>query len=503
MIALDAAEPRLIERWMDEGELPNLARLRRAGSYCRLGSTADWLTGSIWPTFHTGTFPGDHALYHFVQWHPGKMTFLRPSSDWLPQRVFWREAAREGRRVIAVDLPALYAPEPFNGIEITGWCTNDLLAPPGSYPREMLPWARREFGMSSMPGEMYAMERPRALLRLRDDLIQWTTQTADLAVALMNRERWDLFLVSLTATHRGGHKLWDTTATWGDPSDSDAKALSRALPDVYAACDKAVGRLLDTAGPVTALVFSLHGMGPNTSRVGLLPEMLDRILTGSRESSTRRSTLKRVRSLVPTAWRSRVKNRLPSWLQDRLTVFWRVGDLDLTTTTAFPLVADLQGYIRFNLRGREAGGIVEPGAQYDRLCDQISTGLRSFKDSGTGRPVVDEVIRSDRLYPGGARCSDLPDLIVRWCSSPASAHRTLVSSPYGSIAWPTPGRHPDGRSGNHRGEGFLLAAGEGVRRDASVDGAHIVDVAPTVFSLLDLPPRPEWVGRILPLAVGA
>ena len=96
MIALDAAEPRLIERWMDEGQLPNLARLRRAGSYCRLGSTADWLAGSIWPTFHTGTFPGEHALYHFVQWHPRKMTLLRPSSDWLTQRVFWREAAREG-----------------------------------------------------------------------------------------------------------------------------------------------------------------------------------------------------------------------------------------------------------------------------------------------------------------------------------------------------------------------------------------------------------------------
>jgi len=96
MIALDAAEPTLIERWMDEGSLPNLARLRDRGSYGRLESSADWMAGSIWPTFHTGTTPGDHGLYHFVQWHKDRMDLFRPSPDWLPQREFWRDAATEG-----------------------------------------------------------------------------------------------------------------------------------------------------------------------------------------------------------------------------------------------------------------------------------------------------------------------------------------------------------------------------------------------------------------------
>jgi len=63
LIGLDAAEPRLVERWMTDGSLPNLRRLRDSGSYGRLASTADWISASPWPTFYTGTSPGDHGYY--------------------------------------------------------------------------------------------------------------------------------------------------------------------------------------------------------------------------------------------------------------------------------------------------------------------------------------------------------------------------------------------------------------------------------------------------------
>jgi predicted AlkP superfamily phosphohydrolase/phosphomutase len=502
MIALDAAEPSLIEQWMDEGRLPNLARLREEGSYGRLGSSADWLAGSIWPTFHTGTLPADHGLYHFIQWHRERATLARPSASWLPQRVFWRDAAEAGRRVVAVDVPAVYEAEPFNGVEISGWCNTDVLAEPASYPPELMQWARRKFGPSQMGGEVYSLERLEALRRLRDDLVRWTAHTGDLASALMEQEDWELFLVNLTATHRGGHKLWDATALSGEAPPGAADEIRAGLEQVYAACDAQVGRLVEQAGPVTVLVFSLHGMGPNTSHVALLPEMLERVLGGGDDGLARPGMLQRLRAMVPNEWRARVKDLLPTGVQDRLTVFWRLGGVDLSSVSVFPLIADLQGYIRVNVKGRDAGGTVEPGAEYDRLCDEIIEGLTSFVDADSGEPVVAEVVRSDRLYAGGARCADLPDLMVRWSSAPASEHRTLRSPRHGSLDWSTPGRHPDGRSGNHRAEGFLLAKGEGVGAGAAIEGSHIVDLAPTVFGLLGLPPRPEWTGSAIPLRGG-
>jgi predicted AlkP superfamily phosphohydrolase/phosphomutase len=415
--------------------------------------------------------------------------------------VFWRDAAAAGRRTVAVDVPSVYAPEPFDGVEIYGWCNTDLLAPPGSYPPEAFEWARGTFGDSQMGDEVYSTERPEALRRLHDDLVQWTGRTTRLSAALMERESWDLFVVNLSATHRAGHKLWGRTCQGIEIGADDEPG--EALESVYAACDRAVGRLLEKREATHTLVFSLHGMGPNTSRVAILSELLDRVLTGRSGKSQRTGLLGRLRARVPNEWRSRAKSLLPVRLQDRLTVFWRLGGVDLASSKAFPLVADLQGYIRINVRGREAHGVVEPGAQYDTLCEHIVRGLESFRDADTGERLVAEVVRADESYPAGARHQDLPDLIVRWSPSPASRHRVIVSPTYGSIPWPCPGSHPDGRTGNHRGEGFLLAKGEGIEAGSSIEGAHIVDLAPTVFSLLDLPPRPEWTGAPLSFAVGA
>ena len=114
-IGLDAAEPSLIERWIADGTLPHLRRLRRAGSYRRLASGAEWLSGSPWPTFNTGRRPQDHGIYHHLQWRPELMSALRPAPDWLPAAPFWRELGAPDKTVIALDMPMGYAPEPFAG----------------------------------------------------------------------------------------------------------------------------------------------------------------------------------------------------------------------------------------------------------------------------------------------------------------------------------------------------------------------------------------------------
>jgi predicted AlkP superfamily phosphohydrolase/phosphomutase len=212
--------------------------------------------------------------------------------------------------------------------------------------------------------------------------------------------------------------------------------------------------------------------------------------------------LQRLRERVPVEWRSRVKGLLPSALQDRLTLFWRVKDEDWSTVPAFSMIADLQGYVRINLRHREAAGIVEPGEEYDRLCDRIAQGLLTFVDADTGKPVVDRIVRIEELYPDGARRSHLPDLIVRWTDTPCVDHRALVSPLYGTIEWPSPGINSDGRSGNHRPEGFLVAAGEGIAPASRVEGGHIMDLAPTACALLGVPQPSNVRGKVLPV-IGA
>jgi len=144
-------------------------------------------------------------------------------------------------------------------------------------------------------------------------------------------------------------------------------------------------------------------------------------------------------------------------MQDRLTSRFFMGEVDWATAKVFPVIADLHGYLRINLRGRESPGVVEPGAEYDRLCETLAEGLMTFVDADTQQPVVSDVRRCDELFGDGTHLHELPDLIVRWAPSDAATHRAIASPRHGSIAWPDPGSNPDGRSGNHRPEGFLLA----------------------------------------------
>jgi len=495
LIGLDAAEPRLIEQWIAEGSLPNLRRLRERGAYGRIASSADWLAGSPWPTFYTGTSPSVHGFYHHLRWRSDLMRSVRPSAESLPLAPFWRSLGSVGLRAVALDIPMTYAAGPFSGVEVSGWASHDGLVPPSAYPAEIMEWVGREVGPSPRRDEEYLALPVRRALEIRDELTRSTALVSKLAAGLLRRERSDLFIVAFSATHRGGHQLWDETSLAESPNEADRAALKDALRQIYISCDAAVGRLVAEAGDGAALIFSLHGMGPETSRVDVLPEMLRRILTADSSGSgqSRGGLLKRARHAVPDSWRHAIKHRLPVGLQDRLTAFWRQGGTDWSRTRAFCQVADLHGYIRINLKGREASGIVEPGAEYDALCDRIAEGLKSWVDADTGEPVVREVVRSDRLFRAGARRAELPDLIIGWAQTPVAAQRALVAPTMGRIEMPTPGRNPTGRSGNHRPHGFLIAVGPGFEPGSHVEGSHILDLAPTVHAMLGLA-KPATMG---------
>lgn len=501
MIGLDAAEVTLIERWMEDGILPNLRSLREQGVLARLESTAEWLVGSPWPSFYTGTSPAEHGMYHYLVWRPDHMATERPSSDWLPLHPFWRSLGKLGRRVVVVDVPLTYAPEDFEGVEISGWGTHEALEPPASHPPQLMDWVEKQFGKPPFNNEESHLLSAAELLKVRDQCVRTSELVGRLGGALMQEKTWDLFLICFAATHRGGHQLWDQTSRTGPASDQQVRDLEDALKTIYVACDAEIGRLVEQAGPrANTIVFSLHGMGPNVSRSDVLREMLARVLANrsSDNGSVAPSRIAdRIRALLPVRFRSRVKRILPIPVQDRLTLLWRTGGIDWNTTKAFAAFCDLDGYIRINLRGREPSGIVEPGAEYDELCEQIVEGLRTFVDGDTGEPVVDAVARLDELYPEGRMCHHLPDLMIRWSPRPAAKHRVIRSTRYGTIPWPTPGHHPQGRSGNHRPDGFFVARGDRIQPETPIEDAHILDLVPTAYSLLDLSVPGHLPGRPL------
>ncbi len=156
-LGLDGLDPKLTERWMEEGKLPNLSRLRSSGSYHRLRTTCPPLSPVAWSTFATGVNPGRHNIFDFLnrdlrnyapELSSAKVSLLKGSVQIGPWRLntsrfvvelrrksepFWKILGRNGISSTILRIPITFPPEPFHGRLLSAMSTPDLLGTQGTF----------------------------------------------------------------------------------------------------------------------------------------------------------------------------------------------------------------------------------------------------------------------------------------------------------------------------------------------------------------------------------
>jgi predicted AlkP superfamily phosphohydrolase/phosphomutase len=70
ILGFDGVDAKLTEQWMNEGKLPNLAKLRSQGTFAPLRPTIPSQTPVSWSTFSTGLNPGRHGVFDFLKRDP-------------------------------------------------------------------------------------------------------------------------------------------------------------------------------------------------------------------------------------------------------------------------------------------------------------------------------------------------------------------------------------------------------------------------------------------------
>jgi predicted AlkP superfamily phosphohydrolase/phosphomutase len=70
VLGFDGVDARYTERWMNEGKLPNLAKLRAQGTFRPLLPTTPAQTPVSWSTFSTGVDPGRTGIFDFLRRDP-------------------------------------------------------------------------------------------------------------------------------------------------------------------------------------------------------------------------------------------------------------------------------------------------------------------------------------------------------------------------------------------------------------------------------------------------
>ena len=474
MIGVDAADIEFIEA--AAGALPTLQRILGAGRRFDLDSTADVLTGSVWPTFYTGTMPGDHGVYHPIQWDPDAMRTRRVSDEWLYCEPFWCDLERRGETVVAFDVPFAFPSRLQRGIEIDNWGTHEYLGSFSCNRAEIGRELKRRFGAHPMghdtpvPRSRHHTESvPRRLAagaRTKGRIARWLLQAAD----------WSLFLVVFGETHRGGHLLWP------EPGYEPFAAPKDAMLEVYRAVDEAVGHVLDgTDENTTSVVFSLHGMETNRSQGHFVRAVMDRVNAnrqdGADAPAARGGLVRMLRLAVPGRLQHAIARKAPIQLLDWVSDRDVTGGMDWRRTPGFALRPDLHGYVRLNLAGRESAGMLQPGgASHRSYLDRIRRAFLSVKTEVSKQQIVRDVLSIGDVFPG-ARSGLLPDLVVRW--EKLRQATKVHSDTYGAFS-----AEPDtGRCGEHRSRGF--AALSGPRRNESLPTlAHGRDFPAFVRALL-------------------
>lgn len=146
-LGLDGADWQLLDSYVRDGNMPNLARLVAEGTSGTLQTLHPALSPLVWTTMMTGVDPLTHGILDFTRYRPGTNTKEPITSDERRVPAIWNMARWGGRTVAVFGMWATYPAEPVNGLMVSDRLFTFLFKeaePPEGVvaPREQEAWAR-------------------------------------------------------------------------------------------------------------------------------------------------------------------------------------------------------------------------------------------------------------------------------------------------------------------------------------------------------------------------
>ena len=511
VIGVDAATMDLIRPWADAGRLPTFARLLREGTSGLLRSVPNRNSAAAWTSMMTGKNPGKHGIFFFTEYQEGSFDYSYVNASYRNGATLWRLLSDAGLRVGVVNVPMTYPAEEVNGFMISGMDAPGVHDPLFVYPRELYQEIRSRVGEYTIETGLGSYMKAGRLAEGAQALLRTTCQRLAAARHLMTTRPWDFFMVVFRATDPAQHYFWKyMEPQWFHVNPRDVERYGRVIPAVYEEIDRAVADLLALAGEdTTVIIVSDHGASADTAKAKVLNRWLEAMGILRYQKAARRSPGEQMRKLLwdvaalgyrqmdkrfSRAFKKRLAHMFPR-LRTKTEAHMAYSRIDWGATRAFS--DGKRAEIWINVKGRQPYGIVEPGEEYNRVCREITTRLHAARDASSGRPLVQRVYRRDEVYHG-PYVDRSTDLIIEW-------HKNAVTDRvnFGDGRVLTLNReraeNPLERliCGAHDPMGILFMTGPPVRSGHAVEGATVMDIAPTVLYLLGQPIPDDMDGEAI------
>ncbi|TMT86924.1 phosphodiesterase [Haloterrigena sp. H1] len=497
VVGLDAGCRPILEPLFESGEVPTIERLFEMGAAGPLESQIPPWTASAWPSLYTGKNPGKHGVYDFLSfdgydWDVVNATHVR-------ERPVWELLSEHGFASVVVNMPVTHPARAFDGALIPG-----LTAPedPDCHPEGILEDVKLACGgdywiypqNSSAPDR--SIEGYERTVELRGKAFRY----------LCRRIEPDFGFLQFQQTDSVFHER---------PGDKEA------IEAVYRAVDRQLEETIERTDPENVLLVSDHGMGKVTGDEFRVNEFLrtegyvsaqsggegmpdwsksweNDLLEGSDASDDGPSTLERAMNLAANVGitTQRVANTLEV-VGLKEPIGKRVPNdmiraaseqVDFPNSRAYVRSKSELG-VRINLEGREPNGQV-PAEDYERVREELIDELSAVR-TPDGEPMFDAVEPRESYFEG-PYLEKAPDILT----VPAEFDNAIAASlGNGQFGEPM-------ESWNHKRNGVVAAAGSAFDESATLSGATIFDIAPTICSLFDVPIDAAMDGDPLPVIEG-
>jgi predicted AlkP superfamily phosphohydrolase/phosphomutase len=497
LVGLDAACEPVLDRLAARGaELPTLDSILDGGVNGPLESQVPPWTASAWPSLYTGTNPGKHGVFGFLtyegyDWDVVNATHVR-------ERALWELLDAEGKSSVVVNVPVTHPPRAFDGALIPGYVAPDS---PTCHPNGLLEDVREQVGTYRVypqhtgGGDVTTAEKIdeyRNVTRMRGDAFRYLS------------ERFDPDF---------GFVEFQTTDTVFHECDGDFSAVQA----VYEAVDEQVGKILDSCDPATVVLASDHGIGEyegydirvntllresgflETAQGGAGMPSWDVIrdeqfFDGGSESDGSALLERAMREAARVGITSQRLNAVLSRLGLAEFVVSHVPkgmiragteQVDFAASTAYAR-SHIECGIRLNVDGRDPDGVVSP-EEYDAVREELID-LFSALETPDGTPAFDDVAPRE-AYFHGPYAEEAVDIVLVPREFDQFLSTQLREETFGPPTEPY----------NHKRDGLIAAAGDGIDADVSFADAQLFDVAPTVLASLGLPRGEHMDGEVLPM----
>lgn len=472
MIGLDGATFHLLQPLMDDGVMPFLRRFVEEGVHGDLMSTRNPLTPPAWVSMITGTSPHVHGIYDFLRpviTEDGGVFLGVNDSRRIRSETLWPMVSRQGLRATSLNFYGMSPPFEINGYIASGF----------------VPWKHLRYAMHpgslfetvrSLPGFDYknlgmdiGEEKKCVQGLLEGEDADWITlqsvrDTAwtELCYHLMTTDRTELTAVVLDGPDKVQHLFWrfvDPELVGAEENPWFRHIRSLCL-DYYRQLDHNIEKLVTSAGVDTNVIMtSDHGFG-TTTEVVYVNEWLSRhgyLVWADHATHDQTGKL--------TA--DKIKDHL--------------GMINWRETVAFcPTPSSNSIYIK-KTSGTGAG---IKDSDYLEFCMNLRKELLSYRNPADGGQVF---VGGDlNKLEGTPYVEPSPDITLR-----------LRDGGFVSILRSSeivvPRKHPNG---THRPNGIFIGRGPDIRGHELIHPISLLDIAPLILYLLNLPVPSYFEGRI-------